>query len=136
MASSPRKREIEVVADTSFLMIPGMYGVDVIGELRRITEGRFVLLVPSAVVRELERIAERKTPKERAAARIAMKIVEKFGKVVEAEGRADDVILRLAEGRAVGTGDRELRRKLRKMGVPTIFLRQRTHLEVEGYLEG
>ncbi|MEM1689560.1 MAG: hypothetical protein QXU01_03475 [Candidatus Hadarchaeales archaeon] len=136
MASLSNKRKIEVVADTSFLMIPGMYGVNIIDELERVTEGKFVLLVPTAVVGELERIAEKKSAKERAAARIALEIVKKWGKVIKADGPADEVIIKLAAKRAVGTGDRELRKKLRRMGIPTIFLRQRNHLEVEGYMEG
>lgn len=136
MASLSNKRKIEVVADTSFLMIPGMYGVNIIDELERVTEDKFVLLVPTAVVGELERIAEKKSAKERAAARIALEIVKKWGKVIKADGPADEVIIKLAAKRAVGTGDRELRKKLRRMGIPTIFLRQRNHLEVEGYMEG
>ncbi|MEM1823509.1 MAG: hypothetical protein QXX33_05220, partial [Candidatus Hadarchaeales archaeon] len=88
------------------------------------------------VVGELERIAEKKSAKERAAARIALEIVKKWGKVIKADGPADEVIIKLAAKRAVGTGDRELRKKLRRMGIPTIFLRQRNHLEVEGYMEG
>jgi len=136
MASLSNKRKIEVVADTSFLMIPGMYGVNIIDELERVTEGKFVLLVPTAVVGELERIAEKKSAKERAAARIALEIVKKWGKVIKADGPADEVIIKLAAKRAVGTGDRGLRKKLRRMGIPTIFLRQRNHLEVEGYMEG
>lgn len=136
MASSSNKKKIEVVTDTSFLMIPGMYGVDIIGELERVTEGRFVLLVPTAVIRELERIAERKTARERVAAKIALEIVKRWGKVIKADGPADNVIIELAIGRAVGTGDKELRKRLKKMGIPTIFLRQKNHLEVEGYMEG
>jgi rRNA-processing protein FCF1 len=34
----------------------------------------------------------------------------------------------------VATNDRELRRKLRREHVPTIFLRERSHLEIEGFV--
>jgi len=61
------------------------------------------------------------------------KIVEVERKVGESN---DDMTLRMAvEWRCpVATNDRELRRKLRGSGVPVVFLRQMSHLEVEGYV--
>jgi len=135
MASSSRRR-VEIVADTSFLMIPGMYGVDIVRELERVIGAGFTLLVPAAVADELERIAGRSSGREGAAARLGMEIVRRWGKVVGGEGKADRVILEMARGRVVGTGDMELKKKLRRMGVPVVFLRGGDHLEVEGYLEG
>jgi rRNA-processing protein FCF1 len=135
MASSSERR-VEVLADTSFLMVPGMYGIDIISELERVIGSKFVLVVPSAVIAELERIARRSSGREGAAARIGLEIARRWGRVVEREGGADSVILEMARGRIVGTGDMELKGRLRRMGVPVIFLRGRDHLEVEGHMEG
>ena len=132
MASSSERR-VEVLADTSFLMVHGMYGIDIISELERVIGSKFVLVVPSAVIAELERIARRSSGREGAAARIGLEIAGRWGRVVEGEGEADSVILKMARGRIVGTGDMG---RLRRMGVPVVFLRGRDHLEVEGHLEG
>jgi rRNA-processing protein FCF1 len=88
------------------------------------------------VIAELERIARRSSGWEGAAARIGRAIARRWARVVEREGGADSVILEMARGRNVGTGDMELKGRLRRMGVPVVFLRGRDHLEVEGHMEG
>jgi rRNA-processing protein FCF1 len=49
----------------------------------------------------------------------------------------DDSIVRVAlDGPfIVATNDAELRRRLRRVGVSVVFLRQRSHLEIEGVIE-
>jgi len=124
---------LQVIADTSFLMIPGMFGVDILSELERLLECRYELLVPEPVVQELKRISEHGKPKERAAAGLGMRLAER-GSVIEVKGEADESILRLAVQKrcAVGTTDVALRKKLRKLGVTIIYLRQKSHLAVDG----
>lgn len=124
---------MQVIADTSFLMIPGLYGVDVVRELDRLLEQHYELSVPSPVLRELGRISEQGEPKERVAAKIGL-ILAKRGKIIKVSGPADEVILNLAlKGRCgVGTTDADLRKELRRRGVPVIYLRQKSHLAVDG----
>lgn len=116
-------------------MIPGLYSVDVVGELNRLLEQPYELAVPSSVLQELRRISERGNPKERTAAKIGL-ILAKRGKVIKVKGPADEVILNLAlKGRCgVGTTDADLRKELRRRGVPVIFLRQKSHLAVDGQI--
>ena len=126
---------MRVIADTSFLMVPGLFGVDIAGELKRLLEQPHELAIPSPVLQELKQISERGKPKERAAAKIGL-ILAKRGKVIEAKGAADEVILDLAlKGRCVvGTTDAALRKELRRRGVPVIYLRQRSHLAIDGWV--
>jgi len=114
-------------------MIPGLYGVDVVRELDRLLEQHYELSVPSPVLRELGRISEQGEPKERVAAKIGL-ILAKRGKVIKVSGPADEVILNLAlKGRCgVGTTDADLRKELRRRGVPVIYLRQKSHLAIDG----
>jgi rRNA-processing protein FCF1 len=114
-------------------MIPGMFGVDILSELERLLEGRCELLVPGPVVRELERISEQGKPKERVAARLGLRLVER-GSVVEIKGRADESILKLAAQKrcAVGTTDAALRKELRRRGISVIYLSQKSHLVKDG----
>lgn len=124
---------MQVIADTSFLMIPGLFGVDVVGELDRLLEQPYELAIPSLVLQELRQISEQGKPKERTAAKIGL-VLAKRGKVIKVKGAADEAILNLAlKGRCgVGTTDADLRKELRRRGVPVIYLRQKSHLAIDG----
>lgn len=126
---------MRVIADTSFLMVPSLFGVDIVRELDRLIERPHELVIPSPVIQELRRISEQGKPKERAAAKIGL-ILAKRGKVVKAKDAADEAILNLAlKGRCVvGTTDAALRKDLRRHEVPVIYLRQRSHLAIDGLL--
>ena len=119
-----------VVLDTNMLMLLHQ-GVDVIGALEEALNTKPRYVVPDLVVEELERIAERGSPKERRAARFAMSVIERLGlDVVRVERRpgesVDDALARYAKehGYIVATSDRELRRKLRRMGVLDAYYRE------------
>lgn len=123
---------MRVIADTSFLMIPGLYGVDIMGELDRLLERRYKLVVPRPVVKELERLAESGKPRERLAARLGLALLKRV-EIINMRGAADPSILKLAgKGHVVGTTDAALRKRLRRRGVPVVYLRQRSHLALEG----
>ncbi|MDH5443083.1 MAG: PIN domain-containing protein [Candidatus Hadarchaeaceae archaeon] len=127
---------MQVIADTSFLMIPGMFSVDIVGELDRLLEQPHELVITSPVLQELRRISERGKPKEQTAAKIGL-ILAKRGKVTKVKGAADKVILKLAikGGYVVGTTDAALRKELRRCGVPVIYLRQKSHLAIDGWIQ-
>ena len=127
---------MQIIADTSFLMIPGIFGVDIVSELDRLLGRRYEFLILGSVMRELKKISERGNPGERVAAKMGLLMV-KSGKVIEDEGFADESILKVAAKKKcpVGTTDAALRKKLRKMGVPVIYLRERSHLSISGKIE-
>lgn len=130
---------LKVIADTSFLMIPGTFGVDIISELNRLLERRYKLLIPSPVLKELEYLARRGTPSERSSARLGMVLAEQ-GEIVEGGEDADETILKLAQkegakGCVVGTNDRVLQKKLEKVGIPVARLRHRSYLMLSRDLE-
>lgn len=114
-------------------MLPGLWGIDISSELDRVLERKYKMVTPSPVVRELKRLSKSGTPAERSAARLGLTPLM-YGEVVKVKGPADAAILRLAgKGNcAVGTIDATLRRKLRQRGVPVIYLRQKSHLAVDG----
>jgi len=116
-------------------MVPGLFGVDVVKELDRLLEQPHEFTIPSPVLQELRRISEQGKPKERTAAKIGLILAER-GKVLEVKGAADKVIVDLAlKGRyIVGTTDAALRKELRHRGVPVIYLRQRSHLAIDGWI--
>ncbi len=116
-------------------MIPGMFGVDILSELERLLERPYKLAIPNPVVQELKRISEHGKPKERAAARVGLLLIKR-GSVIKAKGGADEVILKLATHKqcVVGTTDALLRKELRRQGVPVIYLRQKSHLAIDGWI--
>ncbi|TDA30009.1 MAG: nucleotide-binding protein [Hadesarchaea archaeon] len=130
---------LKVIADTSFLMIPGTFGVDIISELNRLLERRYRLLIPAPVLKELEYLARKGTPSERSSARLGMVLAEQ-GEIVEGGEEADEAILRLAkkegkEGCVVGTNDRLLQKKLEELGIPVVRLKHRSYLMLTKDLE-
>ena len=126
-----------MILDSNFLFIPSQFHVDIFKELENLLSQRFdpVLLSPTHM--ELLKIAEKGSPKTRQQASLALKLAEKCRMInVEQSFKetSDDVIVRVAKDWRcpVATNDRELRKRLRIISVPVIYLRQKSHLEVEG----
>ena len=127
--------KLQVIADTSFLMIPGLFGVDIIVELDRLLEKKYNLVIPAPVIDELKELVSRGKPVERSAASLGLSLAAR-GKKVQIKGPADEAIVNLAgENFVVGTTDSALRKEVRKRRVPVIYLREKSHLAVDGRIE-
>jgi len=118
-----------VVLDTNALMMPVEFDVRVFDELERLT-GRppaaLDLLVPRAVVAELDRLAAGSD----TAARVGRDLAERCRVVETDEEYADDAVLALARERdaLVVTNDRPLRDRLLDAGVRVAGARGRDTL--------
>ena len=128
---------IRVIFDSNFLFVPSQFQLDIFEELTNLLNQRFEPVLLSPTYRELLKIAEKGSPKMRKQASLALKLAEKCYVIQVEKGLEethDDVIVRVAaEWRCpVATNDRELRKRLRNVGVSVIFLRQRRRLELEG----
>jgi len=127
---------VRVILDSNFLMMPIQFHIDVFRELDELLNQKVETVIPFPVYEEIKRIAcgKSKLAKE---AKLALKIAEK-SEVFEVKlgpgESTDDLIVRLASewGCLVATNDRELRRKLRDLTVPVIYLRQKSRLAIEG----
>lgn len=137
---SPEGRgRTRVILDTNFLFIPIQFSVDIFEELERVVGGSIQCVVPSAVVRELMLISEDSKPSFKREVDFAISLIKRCEQVDTAPRpgeTVDEVIVRLAEewGCLVATNDSDLRKLLRKKGVPVVYLRQRSHLEVDGII--
>jgi len=73
-------------------------------------------------------------------AKLALKLIEEKCTIIDLDEvrglNTDESILKAAIKleAVVATNDRELRKKLRSKGIPTIFLREYSHLEIDGYV--
>ncbi len=130
---------MKVIVDSNFLFIPSQFPVDIFDELERVLGQRVDLVLLSPTYEEIRRIVEKGSPKTRQQASFALKLAEKC-RIVQAEKgleeTCDDVIVRIAKewGSPVATNDGVLRRRLRNINVPVIYLRQKSRLEMEGGL--
>ena len=131
------KEALRVILDSNFLFVPSQFQVDVFEELSNLLGRRFVPVLLSSTYEELRRMAELNSPKMRQQALLAIRLAEKchlFPVKQGVEETPDDVIVRVAkEWRCpVATNDKVLKRRLRDISVPVIYLRQKTRLAIEG----
>ena len=126
-----------VILDSNFLFIPSQFQLDIVDELAKLLDQRVDLVILSPTYEEIARIATSRPPKMRKQASLALKLADKCH-IIPAEQREnesnDDVIVRVAREwqSPVATNDRALRTRLRDINVPVIYVRQKSHLEIEG----
>src|SRR5512147_1288671 len=118
---------VEIIMDSNALFAPLQFKIDVFGELERLLNRRFELVVLSPVHCELEMLASEGAPKIRKMASFAMQLAEKC-KYVEVSSSAetvdDAIICAAAKHRMpVFTNDAHLRKRLRDIRVPVIYVR-------------
>jgi rRNA-processing protein FCF1 len=140
MTSKPtRKETLKVILDSNALFVPLQFKIDIFSELERLLKRNFELILLSPVKRELKALAERGSPKMRKNASYALKLAERC-KHLEVEDLAsaltDDIIVKIAKewSSPVFTNDKQLRKRLRDISVPVIYVRQKSHLEIDGMI--
>jgi len=129
---------VKVILDSNFLLVPFQFRIDIFEELNDLL-GKAEPTVLSTTLEELRKIAEKSSSKRHMQFSAALKLAEKC-EILEVKKEAsenyDDVIFRVAcELKIpVATNDAELRKKLRKAGLATIYLRQKSRLAIEGHV--
>jgi rRNA-processing protein FCF1 len=128
---------IKVVLDANFFFIGLQFNIDIFEELADLLNRRFEPVILSSTQKELQGLAESRSPKQQKQAQLALRLAEKCRFIAVEKSLKetyDDVIVRVSAKwkSPVATNDRELRKRLRKVGVPVIFLRQKQRLDLEG----
>jgi hypothetical protein len=139
MIAKPKhaKKTLKIILDSNAFFVPFQFKIDILEELKILLNIRFELVLLSPIRTELETIARKGSPKMRKWASYALKLAEKcvFLDVEEKFAVSpDDAIAELAKkwDCPVFTNDRELRRRLRNISVPVIYVRQKSRLEIDG----
>lgn len=127
---------VKVILDSNFLFVPFQFKIDIFSELERLL-GKVEPIVLSTTIAELEDLARKGSSKMAKQALAALELARKCSEwYVETflKESCDDIILRFAEleGCIVATNDAVLRRRLRKAKIPVVYVRQRSHLEIDG----
>jgi hypothetical protein len=133
------RKPIKIILDSNALFVPLQFRIDIFEELETLLKTRFEPVVLSPILQELRKLAEEGSPKTRKDASIALNLVEKCTIVKIAEDlmdHPDDAIVKVAsEWKCpVFTNDRQLRKRLRDINVPVIYVRQKSRLETDGRL--
>ncbi len=140
MSALPKKIEpLKIILDSNALFVPLEFKLDIFVEVPRLLNRNVDLVLLSPVKHELELLAAKDSPKIRRPATYALNLAEKCKFVrIEDQGKAltDDVIMRVAKAWncPVFTNDSQLRRKLRDISVPVIYVRQKSRLEIDGLI--
>jgi uncharacterized protein len=136
---SNRRGKLKIILDSNALFVPFQFKVDIFAELDNLVDRSFELILLSPVRRELETLTQKGALKTRKNARFALEITERCTYFVTNYPQnipVDDVIVKVADkwGSPVFTNDRQLRKRLRDISVPVIYLRQKSHLEIDGMI--
>jgi hypothetical protein len=140
MSASLRKSQtLKVIFDSNAFFIPLEFRIDIFAEVERLSNHRVDFVLLSPVKRELEALSSKDSPKIRRQAIFALKISEKCRYVpVEEDEKItiDDAIVKVAKAWncPVFTNDSQLRKRLRDISVPVIYLRQKSRLVIDGLI--
>jgi len=133
----PEKEPLKIILDSNVLFTPLQFKIDILEELKTLLNRKFEPVLLSPVRQELERLAKEGSSQMRKNAAFALKLAEKY-KVVNTNetgtNTVDDIIVKVASkgGCAVFTNDRQLKKKLRDINVPVIYVRQKSRLGIDG----
>ncbi len=135
----PKKEKTKVILDSNAFFVPFQFKIDIFEELKNLLSTNFEPILLSPVRRELEKLAEKGSSQMRKIASYALKSSEKCTYVRlnnNYAGSPDDAILKIAKEwkSPVFTNDRNLRKRLRNINVPVIYVRQKSRLEIDGRL--
>jgi uncharacterized protein len=134
-----KKEPLKVIVDSNALYVPLEYKIDIFTELQALLNRNIQLILLSPVKRELETLAQKSSPKTRRNAAFALQMAEKLTLVnvpQHPNEPVDEAILRIAKqwNAPVFTNDKQLKRKLRDISTPVIYVRAKTRLQIEGLI--
>lgn len=134
MASDRLRRDPEektVILDSSAVMMLFEFSIDLEDELTRLL-GRFHVVVPTPIIKELRYLSEHGKGKKRLIAKPALELIKKY-EIIDEKGAGDDSVLSLAQklNGIVVTNDRVLKNRVKKTGLRIIFLRGKNRLVLE-----
>jgi rRNA-processing protein FCF1 len=135
----PTRKIPAIILDANAFFVPLTLNIDIFEGIKKILNRNFELVLLSSTLEELERISTHGSPKKRKQAENALRLTQKC-RVLKTSHKekipVDDIIVRVASNQkyAVFTNDRQLRKRLRDINVPVIYVRQKSRLEIDGRL--
>jgi rRNA-processing protein FCF1 len=126
-----------VVLDSNFFFLPLTLRIDIFTEIEDLLSGRVQFMVIKPVKEEVERLSRRGSSIGKSS-QFAKRLMEKCRVIdmeVKPSEKVDDAIVRFSKGSnvIVATSDMLLKKKLRDINVPVIYVRDYSRLELEGF---
>ena len=128
---------LRVILDTNFLVLPLEERIDVLDQIRDLLGAR---PIPILLLESLEEALNKcvsSSPSERRLFKSALNLLDNI--VIESsgisQGKVDERILQFSIRRKaiVATNDKELRKRLRSLGVTVLYFREgKRRIEIEG----
>lgn len=121
--------KVPVLLDTNFILSCYRFRIR-LEEIDSLLDELYEISVPENVLEELKKLPLK--GKEREARSIMLAVISRYP-VLPLRGRVDESLLRYAEEHdcIVCTNDRQLRKRLRALGRRSLFVRSRSHLDIE-----
>jgi hypothetical protein len=122
----------KIILDTNFLMNLGKFKVG-LEEIKEIVDEPYQLFTLDLVVKELKKISDSRG-RDAGNAKIALELIKinEINILNSSKTNTDKAIIGLADkGTIVATNDIELRKKLKKLEIKTIYLRAKKHLDMD-----
>ena len=128
---------LKIILDSNAFFTQLELKIDIFEETKRLLNRNLDFILLSPVKKELELLTAKKSPKTRREANYALKLAEKCRLVVvknKEKLSTDDVIIKVSKAwnSPVFTNDRQLRKKLKDISVPVIYVRQKSRLDIDG----
>lgn len=120
-----------IFLDTNFILNTVTWKIDLFGELQRICDFNYDVVVLSNVREELNKY-KALGGKKKETANVAMLVLDKNGaKAMKATGFVDDSLVKIAtKDDVVATQDQDLKRRLKAKNVSTISIREKGYLDI------
>ena len=131
---------VKIILDTNFLLIQSQFRIDIKKELEQRLNRKIEGIILYPIYEEIYRLSMSASIKERKNALMTLQVLDEFEIMLVKKRQnesVDALIIRVAKkwNWPVATNDKDLRKKLRKLGIAVIYLRQSSRLEVEGMIK-
>ncbi|GAB6943456.1 PIN domain-containing protein [Vulcanisaeta sp. JCM 14467] len=114
-----------VVFDTSALLLMFTEGIRVVDQVIELVNSPIILMIPKPILNELMKLSRLGRPRVSRASRSALNYIINNFSIANATGSPDDSVVEVARryNCVAVTCDMKLLRRLRQLGVKTIYLR-------------
>ncbi|MCJ7713280.1 DNA-binding protein [Candidatus Bathyarchaeota archaeon] len=134
-----KKTPLKIILDSNAFFVPIYFKIDIFREIKRLLNRNIELILISPINQELELLVTKDSKKNNRNAALALSLALKCKYIkldVPKDALVDDIIVEKASDwkAVVFTNDRMLKKRLRNISVPVVYVRQKSFLEIDGMI--
>ena len=140
MSITRNRKILKIILDSNVFFVPIYFKIDIFRELKQLLNRNFEMILISPVKQELETLSQKNFSfQDRKNISFALKLALqcKYIEVKKPEKMpTDEIIIKKAKDwkAIVFTNDLELKKRLRDISVPVIYVRQKSFLSIDGMM--